>query len=259
MAVPQRVVPSRRGLQSPLSSTLRGIVTGGGGACAFVTFVAARENMQAEKLPDPMSRAKTDVRGGLRTQYPIYVANEPVQPNTSLEVRDKFTGRVATRTAVADRETIERAIAQAAEAFDAFRRWPAWQRKDVLQHVVKRLGERHEEFAQVLAVEAGKGEATATVRLPQPLPAGAGQERILGVRPEHLLPILDGSAAQLSLDVELVEALGAELLVHARCGGQALVLRCPANVPVSTGQRIGASFGAGDVHWFDVATTKRLG
>jgi sn-glycerol 3-phosphate transport system ATP-binding protein len=77
------------------------------------------------------------------------------------------------------------------------------------------------------------------------LPAGAGQERILGVRPEHLLPILDGSAAQLSLDVELVEALGAELLVHARCGGQALVLRCPANVPVSTGQRIGASFGAG--------------
>lgn len=156
MAVPQRAVPSRRGLHSPLSSTLRGIVTGGGGACAFVTFVAARENMQAEKLPDPMSRAKTDVRGGLRTRYPIYVANEPVQPNTSLEVRDKFTGRVATRTAVADRETIEHAIAQAAEAFDAFRRWPAWQRKEVLQHVVKRLGERHEEFAQVLAVEAGK-------------------------------------------------------------------------------------------------------
>ncbi|MFX6040312.1 TOBE domain-containing protein, partial [Acinetobacter baumannii] len=81
---------------------------------------------------------------------------------------------------------------------------------------------------------------------------------ILGVRPEHLLPILDGSAAQLSLEVELVEALGADLLVHARCGGQSLVLRCPANVPVSTGQRIGASFGAGDVHWFDVKSTHRI-
>jgi sn-glycerol 3-phosphate transport system ATP-binding protein len=106
--------------------------------------------------------------------------------------------------------------------------------------------------------EASKGEATATVRLPQPVAGAAGQERILGVRPEHLLPILDGSAAQLSLEVELVEALGAELLVHARCGGQSLVLRCPANVPVSTGQRIGASFGAGDVHWFDVKSTHRI-
>ncbi|WP_039786978.1 sn-glycerol-3-phosphate import ATP-binding protein UgpC [Herbaspirillum huttiense] len=106
--------------------------------------------------------------------------------------------------------------------------------------------------------EASKGAATATVRLPQPVAGAAGQERILGVRPEHLLPILDGSAAQLSLEVELVEALGAELLVHARCGGQSLVLRCPANVPVSTGQRIGASFGAGDVHWFDVKSTHRI-
>ncbi|MBG7621331.1 sn-glycerol-3-phosphate import ATP-binding protein UgpC [Herbaspirillum sp. AP02] len=106
--------------------------------------------------------------------------------------------------------------------------------------------------------EVSKGSEADTIRLPQPASAAAGQERILGVRPEHLLPILDGSAAQLSLEVELVEALGAELLVHARCGGQALVLRCPANVPVSTGQHIGASFGATDVHWFDVQSTRRI-
>jgi len=45
--------------------------------------------------------------------------------------------------------------------------------------------------------EASKGAATATVRLPQPVAGAAGQERILGVRPEHLLPILDGSMARL--------------------------------------------------------------
>ncbi len=112
--------------------------------------------------------------------------------------------------------------------------------------------------ADGVGFEVSKGSEVDTVRLPQPASAAAGQERILGVRPEHLLPILDGSAAQLSLEVELVEALGAELLVHARCGGQALVLRCPANVPVSTGQHIGASFGATDVHWFDVQSTRRI-
>ena len=106
--------------------------------------------------------------------------------------------------------------------------------------------------------EASKGGQAEAIRLPQAVAGAAGQERILGVRPEHLLPILDGSAAQLALEVELVEALGAELLVHARCGGQSLVLRCPANVPVATGQRIGASFGAADVHWFDVQSTRRI-
>ncbi|WP_343587302.1 sn-glycerol-3-phosphate import ATP-binding protein UgpC, partial [Herbaspirillum sp.] len=96
------------------------------------------------------------------------------------------------------------------------------------------------------AFEAEQGGERGTIRLPQPV-AAAGQERIWGVRPEHLLPVLDGSPAQLALDVELVEALGAELLVHARCGGQSLVLRCPANIQVATGQRIGATFDAADV------------
>ncbi|MBP0600843.1 sn-glycerol-3-phosphate import ATP-binding protein UgpC [Herbaspirillum sp. LeCh32-8] len=108
------------------------------------------------------------------------------------------------------------------------------------------------------AFEAEKNGERAAIRLAQPVAAAAGQERIFGVRPEHLLPVLDGSASQLELDVELVEALGAELLVHVRCGGQSLVLRCPANVQVATGQRIGASFGAADVHWFDASTTRRL-
>ena len=110
------------------------------------------------------------------------------------------------------------------------------------------------------AFEAEQGGERGTIHLPQSaaVAAAAGQERIWGVRPEHLLPVLDGSAAQLQLEVELVEALGAELLVHARCGGQSLVLRCPANIQVATGQRIGATFGAADVHWFDAATTRRL-
>ena len=98
----------------------------------------------------------SETRGGLRTTYPYYLANEPVAANDDLAVVDKYTGEVATRIALADPAAIDRGIAASVEAFDEFRRWPAWRRKDVLLHVVQRMTERHEEFSRALAVEAGK-------------------------------------------------------------------------------------------------------
>jgi hypothetical protein len=37
----------------------------------------------------------------LRESYPYYLANEPKSPNQDLEVTDKYTGKVATRVALA--------------------------------------------------------------------------------------------------------------------------------------------------------------
>jgi len=98
----------------------------------------------------------SETRGGLRAVYPYYLANEPVAANEDLAVVDKYTGDVATRVALADSEVIDTAIERAVAAFDEFRRWPAWRRKEVLQHVVRRMTERHEELSRALAVEAGK-------------------------------------------------------------------------------------------------------
>ena len=95
-------------------------------------------------------------RGGLRTSYPYYLANEAQAPNQDLEVLDKYTGEVATRVALADAAAIDRGIAASVEAFEELRHWPAWRRKRVLAHVVARMTERHEELSQALAVEAGK-------------------------------------------------------------------------------------------------------
>jgi len=106
--------------------------------------------------------------------------------------------------------------------------------------------------------KAGQPAQFAHIALPQALPQAAGAARILGVRPEHLPLVADGSESMSALDVELVESLGAELLVHARCGGQALVLRCAANASVVTGQRIGARFAAEQLHWFDAGSGRRL-
>ncbi len=98
----------------------------------------------------------TNRRGGLREAYPYYLANEPVTSNRDLEVTDKYTGEVATRVALADADAIAEGIGAAVGSFDELRRWPAWRRKRVLEHVVERMRERHEELALALCVEAGK-------------------------------------------------------------------------------------------------------
>jgi acyl-CoA reductase-like NAD-dependent aldehyde dehydrogenase len=92
----------------------------------------------------------------LKDAYPYYLAGEPIAANTDLAVTNKATGEEVTRVARADGAALERAIGAAADSFDELKRWPAFRRKAVLTHVIQRMQERHEEFAHVLAVEAGK-------------------------------------------------------------------------------------------------------
>lgn len=92
----------------------------------------------------------------LRESYPYYLAGEACQPNTDLEVVDKYTGEVATRLALADAGAIEQGIAAAEASFDAMRAMPAYARQDVLNHCVRRFEERFEELAMSLCIEAGK-------------------------------------------------------------------------------------------------------
>jgi acyl-CoA reductase-like NAD-dependent aldehyde dehydrogenase len=72
----------------------------------------------------------------LRDSYPLYLANEAQTPNLDLEVTDKYTGKVATRVAMA--------------------RMPSYAKQEVLNHCVTRFKERYDELAYALCVEAGK-------------------------------------------------------------------------------------------------------
>lgn len=92
----------------------------------------------------------------LKDTYPLYLNNKAEQPNTDLEVTDKFTGKVAFRVAQADAKTIDAAIAGAVQAAEPMARLPAYQRQAVLQHCVDRFRERFDELAYALCVEAGK-------------------------------------------------------------------------------------------------------
>mgnify|MGYP002623566937 CR=1 FL=1 len=92
----------------------------------------------------------------MKKNYPFYLANEPCSPNSDLEVKDKFTGEVATRVAMASVEDIDRAIAATVEAAEPMRRMPPYQRQEILNHCVRRFEERFDELAMALCIEAGK-------------------------------------------------------------------------------------------------------
>jgi acyl-CoA reductase-like NAD-dependent aldehyde dehydrogenase len=92
----------------------------------------------------------------LEHHYPYYLANKAAQPNTALEVRDKYSGRIAARVALADAKAIDKAIAAAVNAEAPMRALPPYARQAVLEHCVARFRERHDELALALCVEAGK-------------------------------------------------------------------------------------------------------
>ena len=88
--------------------------------------------------------------------YPYYLANQPKTSRTMLEVRDKFSGKIATRVAVPDAKAIEKAINSAVQATTPMRNFKPWARQAVLQHCAQRFTERRDELAESLCIEAGK-------------------------------------------------------------------------------------------------------
>lgn len=87
---------------------------------------------------------------------PLFLASRPHMAETGLAVVDKARGNVVAEVSTADATIVERAIAAAYAARPALAAFPPDARRDVLEHCVRRFGERHEELARMLCVEAGK-------------------------------------------------------------------------------------------------------
>jgi len=89
-------------------------------------------------------------------RLPIYIAGRPVQGTATVEVIDKYSGNVAARVTRADASHVEQAISAAHGARATMAAVPPDARRDVLEHCVRRFGERRDELAQLLCTEAGK-------------------------------------------------------------------------------------------------------
>lgn len=92
----------------------------------------------------------------IKAAWPYFLANEPQQPNTDLEVIDKFSGELAARVAVADSAAIDQAISASTQAAKPLAELPPYARQDILLHCVDRFTARFDELAFSLCVEAGK-------------------------------------------------------------------------------------------------------
>ena len=99
--------------------------------------------------------------------------------------------------------------------------------------------------------------------LPFPSPSSDSRDKVtVGIRPEHLEPV-SVDAATLELAVDLVEALGADSLVHGQLAGatrgSAVTVRVDGAQRVSAGETLFLAVAPGHVHFFDADDGQRLG
>jgi len=84
---------------------------------------------------------------------------------------------------------------------------------------------------------------------------GGREGQVLGIRPEHL----DVGAEGWALQVETVELLGAERLVHCRLGDEAVIIRTHEDEGApAVGSTIHAKPREDRLHWFDAASGQRV-
>jgi len=87
--------------------------------------------------------------------------------------------------------------------------------------------------------------------------------KLLGVRPEHLEPCT-ASEAMLTIDVDLIEPLGADIIVYGaegKPGGDGARARIAARLPADAKAEAGklpVRYAPAHVHWFDPASGKRV-
>ena len=77
-------------------------------------------------------------------------------PQKTYSLTAPYSGEVIAEVAKASVKDVERAIEGAHEAFQSFKRTTAYERAEILYKVVEIMRERKEEFARILALEAGK-------------------------------------------------------------------------------------------------------
>ena len=88
--------------------------------------------------------------------YSFLLDGNWISNGEAVEVRSPYNQEAIATVVYATRKQAEAGIAAAVRAFETTRRLPAYERQRVLRSVSQGLSERREEFAQVLAREAGK-------------------------------------------------------------------------------------------------------
>ena len=180
--------------------------------------------------------------------YGCYVAGEWIDTGDAIEVRSPFDDSLVAVIHRAGPNEIETAISKAAAAFQVTRKLPAWRRAEALEKISAGIAGRREEFAQTIALEAGKPIRTARVEVDRAIftfkVAAEESKRIYGeVIPLDWIPGTEGREAQVRR-VPLGPIVGISpfnfplnLVAHkvapALAAGNPIILRPASQTPVS--------------------------
>ena len=106
---------------------------------------------------------------------------------------------------------------------------------------------------------AGFVVGSQTLHLPSPAPRSG--ELVMGIRPEHVvIGAAGGAATGWPMQVQALEMLGAERLVYGLVGDTLFTARLDATLPYpKVGDTVGITASPTQIHWFDAATTMRVG
>jgi len=122
-------------------------------------------------------------------------------------------------------------------------------------------------FVRATLENGGTAAAASGFTLPLPqavrsaTAAADGRRVVLGIRPENVVEArlgAPGATASLPIDVEFVEPLGDEVIVHGRVGEEILLCKLgPSRVP-EAGSRLEVAIELEKMHLFDAETELRM-
>lgn len=98
-------------------------------------------------------------------EFGCFVSGEWINTGNAVEVRSPFDSSLVAIVHRAGPGQIEAAIAGAAAAFQVTRKLPVWKRAEVLEQISAGIAARRDEFAQTIALEAGKPIRTARLEV----------------------------------------------------------------------------------------------
>ena len=99
---------------------------------------------------------------GTQQDRKLRIASELVETGNWIDVVNPYDGSAIARVPAAEAALVDKAIASAKSALER-EDWPQWQRADALDRAAVLLSERVADFAQTIALEAGKPIKQASV------------------------------------------------------------------------------------------------
>jgi acyl-CoA reductase-like NAD-dependent aldehyde dehydrogenase len=181
-------------------------------------------------------------------EFGSFVGGKWIESSEAVDVRSPYDDALVAVVHRAGPEEIETAIDGAVKAFQVMRRLPVWKRADALEKISSGIGARREDFAQTLALEAGKPIRTARDEVDRAIftykVAAEESKRIYGeIVPLDWQPGMDGREAHIR-HVPLGPVAGitpfnypVNLVAHkvapALAAGDPIIIRPASQTPVS--------------------------